>query len=125
MLFYLFDKALDLTDITQKSNHFFEKNHDLVYIFLFQSYKPTQVNLDGGDLQSRWKSLGDLLSLLLVVKDESVKVLGTSNLELGLLDNLTGSVDLLVGLDGSRGNVSSLGQLQKLLGVLDFSLFFC
>lgn len=61
-----------------------------------------------------------LLSLGSIVDNQSVVVAGTSDLELGLLEDLAAGVDLLVGLDDTRLNVRSSGQLDELLDVLDF-----
>lgn len=64
----------------------------------------------------------DLLGLGSIVDNQSVLVLGTSNLELGLLDDLTVGVQLLVDLDNSGLDVRSSSQFNEFLNVLDFSL---
>lgn len=64
-----------------------------------------------------------LLGLTLVVDNQSVLVSGTSDLELGLLEDLTVSVKLLVDLDNSRLDVSSSSQFDELLDVFDLFLF--
>ena len=62
-----------------------------------------------------------LLSLGSVVDNQGVLVSGTSNLELGLSEFLAVSIELLVNLDGSRLDVSSSGQFDEFLDVLDFT----
>lgn len=63
-----------------------------------------------------------LLGLSLVVDNQGVLVSGTSDLELGLLEDLTVGVDLLVDLDGGRLDVSSSSQFNELLDVFDLFL---
>lgn len=63
-----------------------------------------------------------LLSLGGVVDNQGVLVSGTSDLELGLLERLAVGVDLLVDLDDGRLDVSSSGQFNEFLDVLDLFL---
>lgn len=79
-------------------------------------------NLQGLDFQRRRQGLLQLLGLGDVVDNQGVLVSGTSDLELGLLERLAAGVDLLVDLDNSRLDVSSSGQLNEFLDVLNFSL---
>lgn len=79
--------------------------------------------LDSGNFEGWWKGLNKLLSLLLVVDDQSVEVLGTSDLELGLDTLLTVWLDNGVSLDGGRLDVSSSGDLNESLNVRDLLLF--
>lgn len=78
--------------------------------------------LDLLNLEGRWQGLLQLLGLGRVVDNQGVLVSGTSDLELGLLELLTVGVDLGVGLDDSRLDVSSSGQFDELLDVLDLLL---
>ncbi|KAH3672926.1 hypothetical protein WICPIJ_009992, partial [Wickerhamomyces pijperi] len=57
-----------------------------------------------------------------VVHNQGVKVLGSSDLELGLLEFLAVEVQFRVGLDGGHLDVGSSGQFDELLDVCDFSL---
>lgn len=59
--------------------------------------------------------MDELLSLVVVLHSESVKVLGTSDLELGHSTIL---------LDGGRLDVLSSGKLNEVLDVLNFDLSF-
>lgn len=79
-------------------------------------------NLQGLDFQRRWQGLLQLLSLGGVVDNQGVLVSGTSDLELGLLERLAVGVDLLVDLDDGRLDVSSSGQFNEFLDVLDLFL---
>jgi len=80
-------------------------------------------NLQGLDFQRRRQGLLQLLGLGDVVDNQGVLVSGTSDLELGLLEWLTVSVDLLVDLDNGRLDVSSSSQFDEFLDVLDFFLW--
>lgn len=73
------------------------------------------------DLQGRRQGLLQLLSLGSVVDNQGVLVSGTSDLELGLSESLAVSIELLVDLDGGRLDVSSSGQFDEFLDVLDFT----
>lgn len=64
--------------------------------------------------------MNQLLSLFLVLDDQSVKLLRRSNLELGL--SRTGSLSTTVLLDGSGGDVLSSGKFEELLDVGEFLL---
>lgn len=63
--------------------------------------------------------MDNLSSLFFVVNNQGVKVLGTSDLELGLDTLRTVGLDNGVGLDDSRLNVSSSGQFNECLNVGD------
>lgn len=63
-----------------------------------------------------------LLGLGGVVDNQGVLVSRTSDLELGLLERLAVGVNLLVDLNNSRLDVSSSGQFDKFLDVLNLSL---
>jgi len=82
----------------------------------------SNTNLSAGNLQSWWKRLGQLLSLGCIVNNQSVQVLGTSDLELRLLEGSSFSIQLVVDLNGGLLNVSSSGKLNKLLDIGYFSL---
>ena len=71
-------------------------------------------------LKGRRQGLNQLLSLTSIVNDEGVQVPRTPDLKLGLSEGLTGSVQLLVDLDGSGLDVCSSGQFQELLDIGDF-----
>lgn len=73
------------------------------------------------NLQSWRQRLNQLLGLTGVVDNQGVQVSGTSDLELGLSESLTGLVQLLVDLDGGGLNVGSSGQFQEFLDVSDLS----
>lgn len=83
----------------------------------------SNTNLSAGNLQSWWKRLGQLLSLGCIVNNQGVQVLGTSDLELRLLEGSALSVQLVVDLNGSLLDVSSSGKLNKLLDISYFSLY--
>lgn len=71
-----------------------------------------------------WRQrLLQLLGLLLVVDNQSVLVLGASDLKLGLLGDLAAAADHLVCLDDRRLDVFSSGQLNELLDVFDLFLY--
>lgn len=75
---------------------------------------------DSGGGQSRRQGVDQLLSSLLVLDDQSVKLLRSSDLELGL--SRTGSLGTTVLLDGSGGDVLSSGKFEELLDVGEFLL---
>lgn len=80
-------------------------------------------SLQSLDVQRRWQGLLQLLGLGSVVDNQSVLVSLTSDLELGLLEDLTVGVDLLVDLDNSGCDVSSSSQFDELLDFLNLFLF--
>lgn len=59
-----------------------------------------------------------------IVHNQSVQVLGTSNLEFGLSERLASFVLLLVNLNSGDFDVVPPGQFQKLLDVGDFLSHF-
>lgn len=81
----------------------------------------THALLQSVNLQSWWKRLSEFLGLVSVVHNQSVLVSGASNLELGLSELLTGSVDFRVGLNGSGLDVAPSSKLNELLNVGNFS----
>lgn len=73
-------------------------------------------------LQVRWKRLIQLLGLGSVVDDQSVQVLGSSELKLGLLEALSSGIQFVAVLDSNVLNVWSSSQFDELFYIGDFFL---